>query len=125
MWIIAGCMNSAKMNESSATVKHISPADFTNEVVDSKSPVVVDFYATWCGPCRALSPMLDAMSASYTNKVKFVKVNLDEAPDLAKQYSVEAIPTLLFFKNGQVVDRTLGLMDESALKARLDAFSTN
>ncbi len=113
------------MNESSANVKHVSAAEFGAEVTNSTTPVVADFYATWCGPCRALSPMLDEMSASYTNKVKFVKVNIDEAPDLAKQYSVEAIPTLLFFKNGQVVDRTLGLMDESALKTKLDAFSAN
>jgi thioredoxin 1 len=120
-----GCVNSAKMNESTANVKRIAPSDFAAEVTSSTAPVVVDFYAIWCGPCRELSPMLDQMAASYTNKVKFVKVNLDEAPDLAKQYSVEAIPTLLFFKNGVLVDRTLGLMEEPVLKAKLDSFSAS
>jgi thioredoxin 1 len=120
-----GCANDAKMNESTANVDRISPDKFAAEVIQSTNLVVVDFYATWCGPCRVLSPMLDRLAASFTNNIKFVKVNLDEAPELAQKYSVEAIPTLLFFKRGELTDRMLGLQDEMVLKAKLATFAAD
>jgi thioredoxin 1 len=116
----AGCYNSAKMNESTPSMTHIAPADFTNTVIASTSPVVVDFYATWCGPCRELDPMLDRLAPGYTNSVKFVKVNVDEAPDLAKTYSVQGIPALLMFRDGKLVDHSVGLPTETQLTALLD-----
>jgi thioredoxin len=79
----------------------------------------VDFYAVWCGPCKRLAPLLDELAGSLTNRVKFVKVNIDEAPALARQYGVEAVPTLLFFRNGKVVGNLVGLPPAEALKARV------
>jgi thioredoxin 1 len=121
---LAGCFNSTKMNESTPSVTHIAQNDFTNAVIASTKPVVVDFYATWCGPCRALSPMLDRLAPAYTNSVKFVKVNVDESPDVAQAYSIQGIPTLLMFRGGKVADRMVGFSGESDLKAKLDAFAS-
>ncbi len=120
-----GCANDAKMNKSTANVDHISQDDFAADVIQSTNLVVVDFYATWCGPCRILSPMLDQLAASFTNNVKFVKVNVDESPALAEKYSVEAFPTLLFFKHGELADRMLGLPDEVVLKTKLETIAAD
>src|ERR1700744_1838709 len=108
-----------KMNLSTASVKHISQDEFTNEVSLSALPVVVDFYATWCAPCRELSPMLDKLAPGYTNTVKFVKVNVDEAPAIAQKYDIEGLPTLLFFKKGVVTDQMVGVPDTMILEAKL------
>ena len=119
---LAGCGNPAAMNESTANVKHITQGEFADEVTRCATPVVADFYATWCGPCRMLSPMLDKLAGGYTDKIKFVKINVDESPGLAQNFSVQAIPTLIFFKDGKVADRITGLSDEANLKAALDKF---
>ncbi len=120
---LAGCGNPSAMNESTASVKHIMQGEFAAEVTRCAKPVVADFYATWCGPCRQLSPMLDQLAGGYADKVKFVKINVDESPGLAQNFQVQAIPTLIFFKDGKVADRVTGLPAEADLKARLDAFS--
>jgi thioredoxin 1 len=120
---LAGCGNPSALNESTANVKHITQGEFGDEVTRSASPVVADFYATWCGPCRQLSPMLDKLAGGYTDKVKFVKINVDESPGLAQNFSVQAIPTLIFFKDGKVADRVTGLPAEADLKAKLEAFA--
>lgn len=109
----------SEMNQSTANVTRIGQSDFAKAVLASTAPVVVDFYATWCGPCRTLSPRLDKTAASYTNNIKFVKVNLDEAPELARTYQIEAIPTLLFFRNGKLADRLVGLPSDDELESRL------
>ena len=111
------------MNKSSANVKLIKEGEFDAEVVRSPLPVVVDFYATWCGPCKRLSPMLDELAGPLTNKIKFVKINVDEAPNLSQRFGIQAIPTLLFFKNGNVADKLIGLPSEDALKKRLESFA--
>jgi len=121
--VLAGCGNPAAMNESTANVKHITQGDFADEVTRCATPVVADFYATWCGPCRQLSPMLDKLAGGYADKIKFVKINVDESPGLAQNFQVQAIPTLIFFKDGKVADRLTGLPDEADLKARLDKIS--
>ncbi len=108
------------MNESTANVRHITQGEFEAEVTRSAKPVVVDFYATWCGPCRQLSPLLDKLATPLTDKIKFVKVNVDESPGLAQNFAVSAIPTLLLFKNGKVADRITGLSSEADLKAKLE-----
>ena len=121
--LVAGCGNPSAMNESTANVKHITQGDFAEQVTGATGAVVVDFYATWCGPCRALSPMLDAAAGSFTDKIKFFKVNVDESPGLAQNFQIQAIPTLLFFKDGKLADRTTGLLSESDLKDKLQALA--
>ena len=110
---------SGAMNESSQNVTRIAEAQFAGEVEKATGPVVVDFYATWCGPCKMLSPRLDKLAGEFSGKIKFVKVNVDEAQELASRFRVEGIPTLLFFKDGKLDDRVTGLLPEEALKSRL------
>jgi thioredoxin 1 len=121
LWVNAGCDDHSAMNQSSASVKHITPDEFGSDVLHSAQPVMVDFYATWCAPCRAFAPVLDRVAGDYAGRINFVKVNLDEVPAIAQEYQVAAIPTELFFKDGKLVDRTLGAMDEAGLRQKLDA----
>ncbi|MCR4570386.1 MAG: thioredoxin [Bacteroidales bacterium] len=83
--------------------------------------VIVDFWATWCGPCRMLSPLLDEVEEAMSDKIVVVKVNVDDADEVAAQFRIMNIPTLLFFKNGQIVDKTVGAMPKSALIERINA----
>lgn len=122
-YFISGGSGSASMNQSTANVKLIGEKQFDAEVVQSSSPVVVDFYATWCGPCKILSPRLDTLAGAFTNALKFVKINVDEAPNLSRQFNIQGIPTLLFFRNGRVVDSIVGLPPSGALQARLGSFA--
>lgn len=94
---------------------------FTNEVLNSTIPVVVDFFATWCGPCRMLSPILESVSEDYEDKVKFVKLDVDEAPDIAKDYSVMSIPTLIIIKNGEEVAKTVGALGAEELEEWIES----
>ena len=111
--------SSAAMNESSRNVTRITEAQFAGEVEKSTLPVVVDFYATWCGPCKRLAPRLDKLAEEFSGKIKFVKVNVDEAQELAGRFRVEEIPTLLFLKKGKVEDRVTGLQPVDELKSHL------
>ena len=92
-----------------------------DELLQSEKLVIVDFWATWCGPCRMLSPLLDEVEAEMEDKVVVVKVNVDDADEIAMRYRIMSIPTLLFFKNGAMVDRTVGAMPKSALVERINA----
>ncbi|MBR3388560.1 MAG: thioredoxin [Bacteroidales bacterium] len=83
--------------------------------------VIVDFWATWCGPCRMLSPLLDEVEEEMSDKITVVKVNVDDADEIAMRYRIMSIPTLLFFKGGQVVDKTVGAMPKSALVDKINA----
>ncbi len=92
------------MNESTSNVKYVAQNDFTNVVTHSSQPVVADFYAPWCATCKALAPQLEHLAGSYTNKIKFVKINVDESPQLARSLHIE-VPAVLFFTNGVLADR--------------------
>ena len=95
-------------------------SNFTELLQDSKL-VIVDFWATWCGPCRMLSPILDEVEEEMSDKISVVKVNVDDADEIAAQYRIMSIPTLLFIKNGQIVDKTVGAMPKPALVEKINA----
>ncbi|MEE8186836.1 MAG: thioredoxin [Nitrososphaerales archaeon] len=94
-------------------VIHGESKTFEDEVVNSNVPVFVDFWAEWCAPCRAITPILEQLASDFEGRVKVVKINVDENPDLAQNYGVQAIPTLLIFKNGQTVDQIVGAVQKS------------
>ncbi len=98
----------------------LTQANFAAEVLQSSNPVLVDFWAEWCGPCKMLSPILDELATEYTGKVRIGKVNIDEAQELAAQYGIRSIPTLLLFKQGQVAEQLVGLRSKRDLKASFD-----
>lgn len=100
--------------------KIINTSEFPTEVLNASVPVLVDFYADWCGPCKMMSPALDKISEEYAGKAKVVKINVDENPEVAQQYGVMSIPNFKFFKGGQVVDEALGAMPATALTNKLD-----
>ncbi len=98
----------------------ISDSTFESEVLSCDKPVVVDFWATWCGPCRKLGPVLDEVANEFGDKVKFVKVNTDENLKTAKDYAISGLPSLLVFKNGKAVERLVGLMPKSSIISNIE-----
>lgn len=99
----------------------VNDANFEQEVLKYNGPVLVDFWATWCGPCRMLGPVVEELAKEYEGKVKVCKLNTDEGPDTSAKYRITSIPTLIFFKNGEVVEQTVGLQSKAVLKEKLDA----
>ncbi|MDE1151781.1 MAG: thioredoxin [Micavibrio sp.] len=95
--------------------QQVSDKDFEQEVLKSDVPVLVDFWAEWCGPCRALGPSLEALATEKGQEIKVVKVNIDDNPNAPSKYGVRSIPTMLIFKGGQVVAQTVGSMPKSDL----------
>lgn len=101
--------------------RNVNEQTFPSEVLLSKEPVAVDFHATWCGPCQALGPILEKMSVGYEGRVKIAKVDIDAAPGLAARYGIRGVPTMLFFKDGKMVDQVVGLLPPAQLAGRMDA----
>ena len=101
-------------------VLHLSDDEFDNTILTADVPVLVDFWAPWCGPCRMLSPIIEELAEDYAGKVVFAKVNTDENPATPGKFDVMSIPTLLLFKQGQLIDRAVGMRPKPALKDWID-----
>ena len=103
----------------SETIAHLTTATFSDTIAKSPTPVLVDFWAPWCGPCKAIAPLLEELAKDLAGKLTIVKVNVDEAGEIAGQYGIRAIPTMILFKGGQVVDTYVGLVDKASLRAKI------
>jgi thioredoxin 1 len=99
---------------------HVTDAEFDNKVLKSPTTVIVDFWAPWCGPCRMVAPVLEKLAQEYDGKLIVAKVNTDDNPEWAMRYGVQGIPTMLFVRDGQIVDRIVGAGPYPMIKARLD-----
>lgn len=104
-----------------AEVAEFTDSNFEGEVVQSSQPVLVDFWAPWCGPCRQIAPTVEQLATEYDGSVKVGKVNIDESPAVASSYGVTSIPTLMIFKGGEVVERFVGIQPKNRLQEALDS----
>ena len=107
----------------SGKLLHVTDADFEEEILKSSTPALVDFWAAWCGPCRTVGPVVEELAGEYSNKVKVAKLNVDDNKQTPSKYGVRGIPTLMLFRNGQVVDQIVGAVPKSKIKELLDKVS--
>lgn len=104
-------------------MKTIETIQEFEQLTDTNKPILLDFYADWCGPCQSLLPIVEDLSNVYNGKVDFIKINVDQFQDLARNYQVRSIPALFFIKDGQIIERTQGLLTKSILVEKLDQLS--
>jgi thioredoxin 1 len=97
-------------------ILEVGDSSFESEVLKSDKPVLVDFWAPWCGPCRAIAPIVEELAESFGDKVKFTKCNVDENPTTPTKYGIKSIPTLIFFKDGEIQDKVIGIVAKSRLE---------
>ena len=99
----------------------VTDSDFEQEVLEAETPVLVDFWAEWCAPCKMVAPVLEDLAIEYDGKIKFTKVDVDSNPQTAMKYGIRSIPTLLVFKGGSPVDQVVGAVPKAVIKKRLDS----
>ncbi len=105
-----------------STAEQVTDASFKQEVLESEVPVLVDFWAPWCGPCRMVAPVVEEIAQQYDGQIKVVKLNTDENPNVASQYGIRSIPTLMIFKGGQRVDMVVGAVPKTTLSNTLEKY---
>ena len=106
----------------SDAVTSVTVDTFEKVVIQSPDLIMVDFWATWCGPCKIVAPVVEELAQEYAGKVNFAKVNTDENPDIASRFNIRGIPTLIFFKDGKVLDQIVGAVPKAQLKSKIDSF---
>lgn len=99
---------------------HLTDSNFKKEVLNSALPVLVDYWAPWCGPCKTIAPILEELAKEYDGRLKFGKLNIDDNPKIPTQYQIMSIPTLMFFKNGRAVDQATGVISKAELKKKIE-----
>lgn len=104
----------------SESLLHVNDKNFSAEVLQSDLPVLVDFWATWCGPCKSIGPVIDELSKEYAGRVKIAKLNVDENPSTPSQYGVRGIPTLILFKGGKILEQVVGAVPKTRLVSMID-----
>lgn len=102
------------------SIEHFTDSNFKKEVLESKIPVLVDFWANWCGPCKMIAPIVDELAKEYAGKMKIGKVDVDGNSAVASKYGVMSIPTLIFFKDGKIMDQVSGALNKSTLKQKIE-----
>lgn len=102
------------------SILHLTESNFKKEVLGSDLPVLVDFWATWCGPCRIIAPLIEELAKEYKDKIKIGKLNVDDNPKIATHYGIMSIPTLIFFKNGKVMEQGTGALSKAELKKKIE-----